>query len=275
MDHKRALVTGASRGIGKAIALSLAKEGYDVAVSGRTVNPGEVHGDSGDGTSRPLPGSLMETVDEIKAAGGTAVAVAMDLTDRGAVGAAGQALLDKWGGLDLLVHNGRHIGPGLMDAFLDIPTPAYDLFWEAHAIAPIILTKLFLPGMLERRHGHVITVTSGAAFTVPAGPPPHMGSGLGYSIGKAAGHMLVGALHAEYGPQGIVSHNLNPGEVQTERKVAIMEAGGSKRVGACPPAALGAVAAWLVTAPEAQQLSGQNVEGQDLCRRLQLYPAWD
>lgn len=275
MANKRALVTGASRGIGKAIALALAGQGYDVAVSGRTVNPGEVHDSGPDGTGMALPGSLAETVAEIERGGGRAMAVAMDLTDRGAVGAAGQMLLDAWGGVDLLVNNGRHIGKGLSDPFLDVPTTAYDPFWEAHAVAPIILARLFLPGMLERGSGQVMTVTSGAAYLVPPGPPGVAGWGLGYAIGKASGHMLAGALHAEFSQRGIQAFNLQPGEVQTERKVAIANAGGSKRIGVCPTSAIGAVAAWLVTTPEGQAMSGQNIDAQELCRERGLHPAWD
>ncbi|MBA3054323.1 MAG: SDR family oxidoreductase [Sphingomonadales bacterium] len=276
MANKRALVTGASRGIGKAIALALAENGYDVAVSGRTVNPGEKH-DNGPGLASTvaMPGSLAETVAEIEQRGARGLAVAMDLTDRGAVGAAGQMLLDAWGGLDLLVNNGRHIGPGLSESFLDVPTPAYDNFWEAHTIAPIILTRLFLPGMLERGEGQLITVTSSAGFTVPPGPPGVAGWGLGYAVGKASGHMLAGAIHAEFSQHGIRTFNLQPGEVQTERKVAIAASGGSSRIGVCPPSAIGAVAAWLVSTPEGQALSGQNVEAQDVCRERQLHPAWD
>jgi NAD(P)-dependent dehydrogenase (short-subunit alcohol dehydrogenase family) len=275
MANKRALVTGASRGIGKAIALALAGEGYDVAVSGRTVNPGEVHDSAPGGSGMALPGSLAETVAEIERSGGRAMAVAMDLTDRGAVGAAGQSILDAWGGLDLLVNNGRHIGKGLSDPFLEVPTPAYDPFWEAHTIAPIILTRLFLPGMLERGGGQIITVTSGAAYTIPPGPPGIAGWGLGYAIAKASGHMLAGSIHAEFSQRGIQAFNLDPGEVQTERKVAIANAGGSSRIGVCPTSAIGAVAAWLVSSPEAQAMSGQNIVGQDLCRQRGLHPAWD
>ena len=59
-------------------------------------------------------------------------------------------LVDAWGALDLIVHNGRYVGPGLMDGILDTPLDSFHKFLEAHVMAQLILTRMVLPGMLER-----------------------------------------------------------------------------------------------------------------------------
>jgi NAD(P)-dependent dehydrogenase (short-subunit alcohol dehydrogenase family) len=271
------LVTGASRGIGKAIALALARAGYDVAVSARTVAPGEVR----DNTStihgsdrRALPGSLQETAEAVEAEGRRALTIPADLTDRASVGACAQALLDKWGGADLLVHNGRYVGPGMMDLFLDTPVEAYEKLLEAHCIAPVILTRALLPGMLERGFGQVVNITSSAAYR-PAKAPAGKGDfGIGYAVGKAAGHPLIGVLHAEFHDRGVQAFNVQPGLVATERNEIAMGDRLRGLTDAAPPAAIGAVVAWLATSDEAGRYSGTNVIADELGRERKLHASW-
>ncbi|EIV92360.1 SDR family oxidoreductase [Frankia sp. QA3] len=272
-----AFVTGASRGIGKAIALSLAEAGYDLAVSARTVQPGEVRDNAltvHHSDARPLPGSLAETAAEIEARGGKALVVPCDLTDRESVEAAGRRILDTWGGVDVIVHNGRYIGPGLMDVFLDTPLEAYEKMFEAHCIAPIILTRALLPAMLARGGGAVVTITSGAAWLVPPAPAGQGGWGLAYAVGKASGNPLIGILHTEYAERGLRVFNVEPGYVATERNEITVRDYGRELVGAAPPSAIGATVRWLLDSPDAEPLLGTTIEAQDLCRARDLHPAW-
>ena len=91
MDRRVAFVTGASRGIGKACAVHLARSGFDVAVTARTVRDGEARERSSTvqrSDTRPLPGSLSSTADEVRAAGRAALVVPADLLDRASLGAA-------------------------------------------------------------------------------------------------------------------------------------------------------------------------------------------
>lgn len=272
-----AFVTGASRGIGKAIALALADAGHDVVISARTVTPGEQRENSltiHKSDTRPLPGSLQETAEEIEARGVQCLMVPLDLTDRATVGAAAQKVLDEWGGVDVIVHNGRFLGPGLMDVFMDIPIDAYEKFFEAHAIAPIVLTRALLPGMIERGGGTVITITSSSAFNTPPAPAGQGGWGLGYAVGKASGHPLVGTLHTEYFAKGLRAFNVQPGFVATERNHLVAASHGHEIKNGAPPSAIGAVVKWLVTAPEAKELSGEMIEAQEFVLEHNLHPDW-
>jgi NAD(P)-dependent dehydrogenase (short-subunit alcohol dehydrogenase family) len=271
----KALVTGASRGIGKAISVALAEAGFDVALAARTVNKGDptaehtqtVHKTD----NRPLPGSVEETAELVEAAGQKSLALKMDLTDMAMVEAATQKLLDEWGGVDVVVNNGRHIGPGLMDSILDTPIEQYRFFLEAHGVAPIRIAQMLLPGMIERGGGTFVTISSGAGYMFyPQSPRP----GLGYRIGKASGHTLVGSLQAEYGAQGIRAFNVEPGFVLTERNSLDVEEFGFDPAWAAPPAAVGAAVAWLLTSSEADALQRGEISAQTVAIERGLYPDW-
>jgi NAD(P)-dependent dehydrogenase (short-subunit alcohol dehydrogenase family) len=272
---ERALVTGASRGIGKAIAVALAEHGYDVAIAARTLRSSDptlehsqtVHKKD----TRPLPGSLEETAALVAKAGQDALPLKMDLTSLASVEAAVGQLIATWGGVDVVVNNGRHIGPGLMDSIIDTPIEQYPLFLMAHGVAPIRIAQLLMPGMIERGHGTFVTTSSGAGYDFyPAQPRP----GLGYRIGKAAGHTLVGSILAEHGGQGIRAFNVNPGFVLTERNSLDSDEFGFAAAQAGPPAAVGAAVAWLVTSPEADALQRTNIDAQDVALARGLYPDW-
>jgi NAD(P)-dependent dehydrogenase (short-subunit alcohol dehydrogenase family) len=272
---ERALVTGASRGIGKAIAIALAERGYDVAVAARTLrssDPTPEHSQTvHKKDTRPLPGSLEETAALVAKTGQDTLPLKMDLTDLASVEAAVGQLISAWGGVDVVVNNGRHIGPGLMDNILETPVEQYPLFLMAHGVAPIRITQLLLPGMLERGHGTFVTTSSGAGYDFyPAGPRP----GLGYRIGKAAGHTLVGSILAEHGGDGIRAFNVNPGFVLTERNSLDADEFGFASAQAGPPEAVGAVVAWLASSPEADPLQRSNVDAQDVALERGLYPDW-
>jgi NAD(P)-dependent dehydrogenase (short-subunit alcohol dehydrogenase family) len=272
---KRALVTGASRGIGKAISIAIAEAGFDVALAARTLRPDDPTSDHSQTVhkpdTRPLPGSVEETAALVRAKGRDALPLRMDLTDRSSVEAAVAVLLDEWGGADVVVNNGRHIGPGLMDLILDTPIEQYPLFLEAHAVSPIRIAQLLLPGMLERGGGTFVTISSGAGTNFyPASPRP----GLGYRLGKAAGHTLVGSLLAEYESQGIRAFNVDPGFVLTERNSLDVEEFGFDPSWAAPPAAVGAAVAWLLTSADAVDFMHGDLQAQSLAIEHGLYPDW-
>ena len=272
-----AVVTGASRGIGKAIAVHLARAGFDVALTARTLREGEQREHSSTlqrSDTSPLPGSLETPAQEVEQACAKSLIVAADLTDRPSVNAAADRVLAEWGPVDVLVNNGRYIGPGHMDRFLDTPLELLSLHLEANVMAPLTLTKKFLPGMLERGSGTVVNITSGAAYHDPPAPAGSGGWGLGYGISKGALHRVAGILALELGDRGVFAYNVQPGFIATERMAHDMAAFGFDASGGAPPDTVGAVVAWLVTDPDAAEPNGRNIEAQDVCRERGLLPGW-
>jgi len=270
-------VTGASRGIGKGIALSLAGAGFDVALTARTVAEGDALEHSSTvrrSDTRPLPGSLASTAELVEDQGVRSMTVAADLLDRASVEAAAAAVLDAWGPVDVLVNNGRYVGPGHMDLFEDTPLELLDRHLEANVMAPLALTKALLPSMLERGSGTIVNITSGAGYADPPAAAGSGGWGLGYAISKGAMHRIAGVLALELGPRGIHIYNVQPGFIATERMVQDMAEFGFDASTGAPPAVVGAVVAWLVTDPSAAEPNGRNLEAQDVCRELHLLPGW-
>lgn len=276
-EARVAFVTGASRGIGKAIAVHLARAGCDVAVAARTVHEGEAREHSSTlkrSDTTPLPGSLDETRALVEGEGTRAMGVFLDLTDRSTLAPAVQQVLDAWGRIDILVNNGRYIGPGHMDRLLDTPVELLDAHLEANVMAPVILSQLVLPQMLERGDGYVINITSSAGSSDPPAPAGEGGWGLGYAMSKGAMHRLAGIIAVELGGRGIFAFNLHPGFVTTERMAIDMGAFGFDASTGAPADVIGAAAAWLVTTPEARARNGAWIEGQELCREHNLLPGW-
>ena len=169
MDGRVAVVTGASRGIGKGCALELAEAGATVYVTGRTLQKGE----------NPLPGTLGETVEEIEAAGGKAVAVACDHTRDDQVTALFERIRAERGGLDILVHS-AFADPGIENSapFWETPLSWYDTLCDAGTRGAYVAAARALPLMFGRGGGLIVNVSSlGAAYFFQH---------VAYGMGKAA-----------------------------------------------------------------------------------------
>src|SRR3972149_10784000 len=140
-----AVVTGASRGIGRAIALEFARAGADIVVAAR----------SSEKPPSKLPGTIEETARQVEAAGrrpsgrpsGRALAVPMDVTDEAQVQAMAQRTLDEFGRADILVNNA---GISFPAPFSQTPLKRWDLALNVNLRGPIMCTQAFLPHMLER-----------------------------------------------------------------------------------------------------------------------------
>jgi NAD(P)-dependent dehydrogenase (short-subunit alcohol dehydrogenase family) len=202
LDKRVAIVTGASRGIGTAIAERLAAEGAAVAVSARTVNPGD----------NRFEGSISETVDAIRAAGGFAIAVPADLSKPEDRAALVQRCEQELGPVDILVNNAAVTWFEPVAAF---DQRHYDLMFEVQVRAPFELAQLVLPGMQERKQGWILNISSGAARH-PQGPPydPRFSRGATvYGMCKAALERFTSGLAAEVYDDGIAVNCLSPSSV--------------------------------------------------------------
>ena len=271
---RRALVTGATRGIGRATALALAAAGWDVAVTGRTAHRGEGRDDSDTGAGRQLPGSLEETGEEIRAHGQRSLQLVADLHDRSGLLDAAAAVEEAWGGVDLLVNNAVDTAPGSMVPIIDLEVAQLEAKLAANAVAPFVLIRAVLPGMLERGGGTIIDVTSHTATANPPGPVGKGGWGVAYAASKAAAHRFAPLLAVELGDRGIRAYNLDPGYVETERQLVNAAALGlvGHYTGA-PPSVPAAAIAWMVDHPEALE-NGQTVRGLKLALVEGLHADW-
>jgi NAD(P)-dependent dehydrogenase (short-subunit alcohol dehydrogenase family) len=198
-DGKVALVTGSSRGLGKAIAQGLAREGATVALTARTMEPDPKY-----------HGSLRQTLEEITDAGGTAVAVQADLSKPEERLSLFTDVVARIGAPDILVNNAAVTFLRPLDTF---PERRVRLMMEMHVLAPLHLTQMAIPAMRERGRGWVLNVTS-VGGDLPDGPPfsdfdRSAGFGI-YGTVKAALNRLTKSLAAELYDDGIAVNAAAP-----------------------------------------------------------------
>ncbi len=189
LTGKTALVTGASRGIGRAIALGLAAAGADVALSARD------------------EASLRELAGEVEALGRKAVVLPADVTDTDACRALGSDAISALGSLDVLVNNAG--GSSYMGPFTGLRFSGWEKVMRLNVDSIVHLSQVVGAHMLERGSGSVINVASVAGLTgTPALAP--------YGASKAAVVSLTKTLALEWGPQGVRVNALCPGWTKTD-----------------------------------------------------------
>ena len=172
-----ALVTGASRGIGKALAIRLAREGADVVVAAKSEQ-----------STERLPGSIHETADEIRALGRRAIAVPTDVRDEDAVRRMIERAIDEFGRLDILVNNAGAIW---LQPILKTPPKRFDLVMGVNVRAAYIACYYALPHMVKQKWGHVLNMCPRLSTSPSPGKVAYMISKLGMAyvaIGLAAEH---------------------------------------------------------------------------------------
>jgi NAD(P)-dependent dehydrogenase (short-subunit alcohol dehydrogenase family) len=275
-----AVVTGASRGIGKCAALALARRGFDVVITARTVREGEGRAQPSSSMSASGPvaiaGSLETTASEIEALGGRCLTVPMDLMDRGSIHQVAAEVLGQWGRVDVLVNNAIYQGPGTMDRILDLPIELAERCLVGDYLHPLLLIQLLLPQMLERGEGRLVNMLSEVAFTTPPAPAGAGGWGVAYAAAKAAFHRVTDMCHVEFFDAGVWSFSIAPGLTLTES----MRASGTDKIlldaghPPAPPDIAGEVAGWLGDDAGAQRYSGQMVSSRSLCKELGLVGGW-
>ncbi len=271
MTRPTALVTGASRGLGKAIAISLAEAGHDVAITARTMIDGERRLEGDD--SIVVPGGLDTTAAAIEAAGGRAVPLYMDLLDGATVRAAVADALDALGHLDVVVNNAIYQGPGAMVEFLDLGEDEVRNLFEGNVFAQLALLREVLPAMIGHGGGTVVNMISATAYATPKNRIGKGGWGMGYAMTKAAFERVAPLLEVEHADDGIRAFSIDPGHVPTERQIA---AGRAKQYEgnftAGTPGAIGAAVAWVCTDPGADEYRGRIVPAQKIAKERGLVP---
>jgi len=195
LTDKIAIITGASRGLGKAMAVELAKEGARVAVVARTVEAGK----------GSLPGTIHETIETIIKMGGEARAVQCDVTDENDVTAMVRQIKKHYGRIDILINNAGITTP---EPFLKLTTKKWDLVIAVNLKGTFLCCQAVLPHMVGQKSGHIINLSSVLAKTVKFSIP--------YGSTKAAIERLTLGLAKELKTHNIAVNALCPNFTVTE-----------------------------------------------------------
>jgi NAD(P)-dependent dehydrogenase (short-subunit alcohol dehydrogenase family) len=273
MTDQVAFITGASRGIGAETAVSLARAGYRVAITARTLENGESHDHVG--TDTPLPGSLEATAAAVARAGSEALCLRGDILAPETLVAAAEAALAHFGRVDLLFNNAVYQGTGNLEPLLEVSDEQLLAIYTANVFTPLALVRTLLPGMLARGGGTILNMVSHAAFTNPPAPADKGGWGFAYPSSKAALSRMAGSLRAEHPNSGLRAFNLEPGLVVTEvMRLAGIDEEVMARFRPCRPAAIAAVVAWLAdNEPPAEWAPDEVLRAPAIAKELDLLQA--
>ena len=189
LDGKVAIITGAGTGVGRSTALMMAAQGAKCVLVGRRVEP------------------LNSVVEEIKSAGGEAIAHSADLCDGASAAAVAEFTIGKYGQVDILVNNAGFSSK--IRSVQYVQPDEWDAVFKVNMDAVYRLTQACLPGMLSRGNGTVITTSSMAALN------PGVLGGSPYSAAKAASLAFMRGLSSELRDQGIRACTICPAEIDT------------------------------------------------------------
>ena len=196
-----AIVTGASRGLGRAIAREYAREGAEVVICARPRSP------SG------LPGTIEETAELIRSDGGEVLSIPCDVTNQEQVEGLVQQVMERYERIDVLFNNAGIMVLG--QTLLQIEPDQWDQVIGANLRGPYLLCQYVVPVMIKQGRGSIINIGS------RMGDDPSQGGGVLYSASKAAVHMFSYCLAEELGDHNIAVNILSPGPLRTEGSAAI------------------------------------------------------
>jgi citronellol/citronellal dehydrogenase len=231
-------ITGASRGIGLAIALRAAADGANIAVAAKTTEP-----------HPKLPGTIYTAAAEIEAAGGRALPLAVDIRDDEQVAKAVGQTVETFGGIDILINNASAISPTLTP---DTDMKRYDLMQQINTRGTFLCSKLCLPHLALSPNPHILMIS----------PPLNMeerwfAPHVAYSIAKYGMSLCVLGLAGELRPRGIAVNALWPRTVidTAALQIAMAKATGSERRRVRKPQIM-ADAAYIILSANSREFSG-------------------
>lgn len=257
---KTAIVTGATRGIGRATAIALARRGYDVAVTGRTVREGDAN----------LPGSLESVCAAIEECGQRAFPIVLDLLDGYALAPAAETAIHELGHVDVVLNNAIYVGPAGNSRFLDTPREEIERRIYGNVTAQLVFSQPIVRHMTERQHGVLAFTTSGAGYVPVRRTAGEGGWALTYGVSKAALTRVAPQLIAEH--PDLRCYSLQPGLVATERVRAAGAALGPLEGRGAPVDVIGEAMAAILDAPPSTFPNGSTIEVQEVARQLGLLP---
>ena len=188
---KTLFITGASRGIGLAIAMRAARDGANVVVAAKTTTP-----------HPKLPGTIYTAVEEIRAAGGQALAVAVDIRDEEQVQAAVAAAVERFGGIDILVNNASAIS---LTSTAETTMKRFDLMMGVNTRGTFLCTQACLPHLRKAENPHVLVLSPPLTLE-----PKWFAPNVAYAIAKYGMSLCVLGMAEEFRPWGIAVNALWP-----------------------------------------------------------------
>ncbi len=191
LRRKTLFITGASRGIGLAIALRAARDGANVAIAAKSGVP-----------NPKLPGTIHSAAAAVEAAGGQALAIQCDIREEDQVQAAVAATVERFGGLDILVNNASAIW---LQGALQTPMKRFDLMQQVNARGTFLCSQVALPHLLRAANPHILTLAP-----PPTLDPKWWGPHTGYTLAKMGMSFVTLGLAAEFGPRGVAVNALWP-----------------------------------------------------------------
>lgn len=191
LSGKTLFITGASRGIGRAIALRAARDGANIAIASKSSVP-----------NPKLAGTIHSVAAEVQAAGGQALALKCDIRDEEQVNAAVAATVDAFGGIDILVNNASAIW---LHGALDTPMKRYDLMQQVNARGSFLCAQACLPHLLDAANPHILSLAP-----PPSLDPKWWGPHTAYTLAKMGMSFVTIGLAAEFGPRGVAVNALWP-----------------------------------------------------------------
>jgi NAD(P)-dependent dehydrogenase (short-subunit alcohol dehydrogenase family) len=260
-----AVVTGASRGIGKQTALALARRGVDLVLAARTEEP-----------RAETPGTLPETAEELRALGCEPLVVPADLSIQADIERVVTAALERFGHIDILVNNAAYtVGRTLFTHVPDLTREQWDKHFAINVAAPLMLIQGYWNTMCERGGGVVVNITSGAAQLQPVTSARRNDTqlpenGPAYGASKAALNRMANVIAHEGLEHGIAVITVEPGFVLTETMAATFSASGVTDTDAIPPTVPAAAVAYLCTCDDPMQYTGQVISAPALAAELGL-----
>jgi citronellol/citronellal dehydrogenase len=241
---KTLFITGASRGIGLAIALRAARDGANVAIAAKSAvaNP-------------KLPGTIHSAAAEVDAAGGHGLALQCDIREEEQVQAAVAATVERFGGIDILVNNASAIW---LRGVLDTPMKRFDLMQQVNSRGTFLCSQACLPHLLQAANPHILTLAPPVNLD-----PKWWGPHTGYTLAKMGMSFVTLGLAAEFGPRGVAVNALWPRTVIATDALKMIP---GVETGRCRTPQILADAAHAVLTTDARELCGRFLIDEELLR---------